>query len=69
MYVSVLLIIFGQALRFASLQIAEYGLVVWLGFHFVVVLLEEPHLREERGPSYDDYCRRVPRWIRFSSRP
>ena len=63
MYVSVLLVIFGQALRFASRSIAEYGLMVWLGFHLVVVLLEEPHLREERGPAYDEFCRRVPRWI------
>ena len=63
MYVSVLLVIFGQALRFASWPIAEYGLLVWLGFHIVVVLLEEPHLREQRGPSYEEYCRQVPRWI------
>jgi protein-S-isoprenylcysteine O-methyltransferase Ste14 len=63
MYVSVLLVIFGQALRVGSPQIAEYGLIVWLGFHIVVVLLEEPHLREQRGPSYEEYCRHVPRWI------
>jgi protein-S-isoprenylcysteine O-methyltransferase Ste14 len=63
MYVSVLLVIFGQALRFGSWSITEYGLLVWLGFHIVVVLLEEPHLREERGPSYDEYRRRVPRWL------
>jgi protein-S-isoprenylcysteine O-methyltransferase Ste14/pimeloyl-ACP methyl ester carboxylesterase len=63
MYVSVLLVIFGQALHYASLRIAEYGLVVWLGFHIIVVLLEEPHLRDERGLAYDEYCRRVPRWI------
>ena len=63
MYVSVLLVIFGQALRYRSTSIAEYGFFVWLGFHIVVVLLEEPHLREERGLSYEEYCRRVPRWI------
>jgi protein-S-isoprenylcysteine O-methyltransferase Ste14 len=63
MYVSVLLVIFGQALRFSSWPIAEYGLLVWLHFHIVVVLLEEPHLREQRGPSYEEYCRQVPRWI------
>jgi len=63
MYVSVLLIIFGLAFRYASWTIAEYGLLVWLGFHIVVVLLEEPHLREEQGVAYDEYCRRVPRWI------
>ena len=63
MYVSVLLAIFGQAIRFGSRQVAVYGLLVWLGFHIVVVLLEEPHLSEERGPSYDEYRRRVPRWL------
>jgi protein-S-isoprenylcysteine O-methyltransferase Ste14 len=63
MYVSVLLVIFGQALRFASWSIAEYGLLVWLGFHIVVVVFEEPHLREQRGASYEEYCRQVPRWI------
>src|SRR5690349_5203584 len=42
MYVSVLLVISGQALRYMSWRIAVYGLFVWLGFHIVVVLLEEP---------------------------
>jgi protein-S-isoprenylcysteine O-methyltransferase Ste14 len=28
-----------------------------------VVLVEEPHLRRKQGPAYEDYCRRVPRWI------
>ena len=28
-----------------------------------LVLLEEPHLRELHGASYDEYCRRVPRWL------
>jgi protein-S-isoprenylcysteine O-methyltransferase Ste14 len=63
MYVSVLLVIFGQALRFRSWPITEYGLLVWLGFHLVVVLMEEPHLREERGTEYDEFCRQVPRWL------
>src|SRR5262249_56435726 len=44
MYMSVLLVIFGQALRYASWRIAAYGVLVWLSFHIVVVFLEEPHL-------------------------
>ena len=27
------------------------------------VLLEEVHLLEKHGPAYQDYCRRVPRWL------
>ena len=32
-------------------------------FRLVVVLLEEPHLARIRGPAYEEYRRRVPRWI------
>ena len=63
MYVGVVLIIFGQAILFRSKEVAMYGAFAWLIFHVVVVLVEEPHLRAMRGPSYEDYCRRVPRWI------
>jgi protein-S-isoprenylcysteine O-methyltransferase Ste14 len=63
MYVGVVLAVFGQALIFASRDVAFYGVALWLCFHIVVVLLEEPHLRSERGPSYDEYCGRVPRWL------
>ncbi|MFB3778670.1 MAG: isoprenylcysteine carboxylmethyltransferase family protein [Bryobacteraceae bacterium] len=63
MYVGVLLVIFGQALLFASAAIALYGLAAWLFFHLVVVRVEEPHLRAKQGAGYDDYCRRVPRWL------
>jgi protein-S-isoprenylcysteine O-methyltransferase Ste14 len=63
MYVGVLLAVFGQALIFRSAAVARYGVVLWLMFHLVVVVLEEPHLRKERGASYDEYCRQVPRWL------
>jgi protein-S-isoprenylcysteine O-methyltransferase Ste14 len=63
MYVGVLMAVFGQAILFASVNIAIYGFVLWLIFHLVVVFLEEPHLRKERGPSYDDYRRQVRRWL------
>jgi protein-S-isoprenylcysteine O-methyltransferase Ste14 len=63
MYVGVLLAVFGQALIFMSAAVARYGVIVWLIFHLVVVVLEEPHLRKERGASYEEYCRQVPRWL------
>ena len=63
MYVGVLLVVFGQAIVFASVNTAVYGVTLWVFFHLTVVLLEEPHLRAQFGPSYDDYCRRVPRWL------
>ncbi len=63
MYIGVVLAVFGQAALFGSSDVAIYGAVLWLCFHLVVVLLEEPHLRKERGESYVAYCRQVPRWL------
>lgn len=65
MYLGVLLVVFGQALLFASRVLALYGILLWLCFHVVIVMLEEPHLRRERGQSYEAYCSRIPRWINF----
>jgi protein-S-isoprenylcysteine O-methyltransferase Ste14 len=63
MYMGVILLISGWAVVFASLRVAIYGICVFLCFHLIVVYLEEPHLRRQRGPAYVEYCRRVPRWI------
>jgi protein-S-isoprenylcysteine O-methyltransferase Ste14 len=68
MYVGVVLAVIGQAIAFASAAIAEYGAMLWLIFHMVVVALEEPHLRDQFGAPYDAYCRRVPRWLWLRSR-
>ncbi len=62
-YVGMLLVIFGQALLFASARIAVYGLTAWFLAHLAVVRLEEPHLRAKHGPAFEEYCRRVPRWL------
>jgi protein-S-isoprenylcysteine O-methyltransferase Ste14 len=61
MYISVVTILLGESLLFESTALLYYALFLWLCFHLVVVLLEEPHLRQR--PGYDDYCARVPRWL------
>jgi protein-S-isoprenylcysteine O-methyltransferase Ste14 len=63
MYLGVLTVIVGQAVAFASPRVALYALLMFVVFNGVVIGLEEPHLRAARGPAYDDYCRRVPRWL------
>lgn len=63
MYLGVLLLVAGQALIFASRPIATYAALLALGFHLVVVLIEEPHLRTKGGETYEAYTRRVPRWL------
>jgi protein-S-isoprenylcysteine O-methyltransferase Ste14 len=63
MYVAMLLVIFGQAIVFASRAVALYGVGAFLFFHVSVIRIEEPHLRAKQGAAWDDYARRVPRWL------
>ncbi len=63
MYLGVLMVVFGQSLLFGSPWLALYGCAVFFCFHLVVVFLEEPHLRTILGAPYEEYCRRVPRWL------
>jgi protein-S-isoprenylcysteine O-methyltransferase Ste14 len=62
-YIAVVSMIVGQGLVFASPAVLAYAAVVAVCFHVFVVFYEEPTLRTTFGAEYDDYCRRVPRWM------
>ena len=68
MYIGVLSVICGWSLLFQSLSIAIYGLAVATCFHLFVVFYEEPHLKLVFGPSYEQYCAQVGRWLSFRLR-
>lgn len=63
MYLGVLLVILGQALRRRSVAILWWGAGIWIGFHNRVIGYEEPHLLETYGAEYETYRARVPRWF------
>ena len=63
MYVGVLLVILGQALRRRSVAILWWGAGMWIGFHNRVIGYEEPHLLEKYGEEYEQYREEVPRWF------
>ena len=63
MYVAITIILVGEAILFWSGALLVLAPVTWLVFHLFVVLYEEPGLRARFGASYEDYPRRVPRWI------
>lgn len=68
MYWSVTLAILGEALIFRSRSLAELGAFFLAGSVLFVLFYEEPALRRKFGAEYEDYCRRVPRWLpRFPS--
>jgi protein-S-isoprenylcysteine O-methyltransferase Ste14 len=53
----------GQAIYFSSLALA---ILVGLGIvfaHYQATRIEEPRLRLRFGKVYEDYCRKVPRWL------
>jgi len=63
MYLGVLFLLIGEVIFFGSLLIFLYSALVFLCFHIIVVIYEEPHLRARFGDLYNIYCDSVPRWI------
>jgi protein-S-isoprenylcysteine O-methyltransferase Ste14 len=63
MYLAVAAAVAGLSIVYRSLDLCFYTGVLWLCFHATVIWLEEPHLRRKTGPTYDEYRRRVPRWL------
>jgi len=58
-----LMVIWGEALHFASAGLFVYAVLISLAAHLAVVRVEEPELRERFGESYAAYLESVPRWI------
>ncbi|HEV8331643.1 MAG TPA: isoprenylcysteine carboxylmethyltransferase family protein [Steroidobacteraceae bacterium] len=64
MYVSVLVILLGWTLTFGALRgLGGYTAIVAGAFYVRVVLFEEPWLARTHGVVWEDYARRVRRWV------
>ncbi len=63
MYIGVLLLILGQAILLGHGAILYYAYTVFWRFQNSVVSRQEPDLLERFGATYEQYCKRVPRWI------
>lgn len=63
MYVGVVGAVAGEALLFRSRTLAIYAAILLVGFHLRVLYYEERVLRKTFGAAFEDYCRRVPRWL------
>jgi protein-S-isoprenylcysteine O-methyltransferase Ste14 len=63
MYVGVLLIVSGWSLLAGSPRLAWYTAILAVAFHLRVVLHEERWLAGQFGPDWEEYKRRVPRWL------
>ena len=63
MYVGVLALILGHFLWFGYWYLLLYAILVFIAFNTFVTLYEEPTLKRKFGASYEEYLKRVPRWI------
>lgn len=63
MYWAVDSVVLGEAAVFHSVPLLQLALVFAAMVVLFVMLFEEPGLRRKFGDEYDEYCRRVPRWI------
>jgi len=62
-YVGVLSIFLGHFLWFGYWALLIYTVFAFIGVHYFVVLYEEPTLKRNFGAAYEEYLKRVPRWI------
>jgi protein-S-isoprenylcysteine O-methyltransferase Ste14 len=63
MYVAVICLIASRALHWQSYPVLFYMIFIAACFHLFVIAYEEPHLKRLFGEPYEDYCKRVPRWL------
>jgi protein-S-isoprenylcysteine O-methyltransferase Ste14 len=63
MYLGVILLIVGQGLLLGREILFAWAAVAWLIFTSFLAFYEEPQLRRRFGADYDDYRRRVGRWV------
>ena len=63
MYVGILAILLGHFLWFGYWNLLIYAILVFIAFHTFVAYYEEPTLKRKFGAAYEDYLKRVPRWI------
>jgi protein-S-isoprenylcysteine O-methyltransferase Ste14 len=63
MYVGIFLLLLGHFLWFKFLWLIVYLAITFLIVHFFVTLYEEPTLKRKFGAAYEEYLKRVPRWM------
>jgi protein-S-isoprenylcysteine O-methyltransferase Ste14 len=63
MYLSALAVFFGLGLYLRSLAIVGFAAAWFAIIHLFVVFVEEPGLEHRFGAAYDEYKKRVRRWL------
>ena len=62
-YLGALIVQLGYIIWFSSVLAILYTVLFFLAFHFLIIVVEEPLLRNTFGADYEEYQKRVPRWV------
>jgi protein-S-isoprenylcysteine O-methyltransferase Ste14 len=62
-YLGSVLVQLGTILWFGSLLLIPYVLLFIVAYQVLIVFFEEPFLHRRFGAAYEEYVRKVPRWI------
>ncbi len=63
MYLGYFGIVLGEFFFFGNLLLFFYFLFIVLFVNLYLLFIEEPKLRKRFGSEYEDYIKKVPRWI------
>lgn len=62
-YLGALIVQVGYIFWFGSALAILYAFLFFIAFHILIIVVEEPILRNTFGADYEDYQKRVPRWV------
>jgi protein-S-isoprenylcysteine O-methyltransferase Ste14 len=63
MYIGAGFALIGAALVYGSMSLLSYTAILFPASHIFIIFYEEPTLRRTFGDDYEDYCRKVKRWL------
>ncbi|MBV6441536.1 MAG: hypothetical protein EPGJADBJ_03222 [Saprospiraceae bacterium] len=63
MYLGIMTMLAGWSVWYASIPVIAYSMAIVLIFNLFVRIIEEPLLEKQFGQAYEEYCRKVPRWL------
>jgi len=63
MYLGVMTTVLGEGLFWGHTILLRYVVILFISFHLVVILIEEPHLEKKFGEEYKRYKMKTKRWL------
>ncbi len=63
MYIGVMLELIGEAIFAQANSLGTYAFVIFICFNIFILVHEEPRLRRDFGEAYNNYCKKVRRWL------